>query len=141
MRVGVIAFLQESNTFLAEKTRLEHFEREVLLTGEAVRRRFTGAPHEVGGFLDGLAAHGLDAVPLFAARALPFGVVAAGDFAQLMDLMLVQLDQAGPLDGVLVAPHGATVSEAEPDADGFWLSQVRVCLGPRIPVIGTLDPH
>jgi microcystin degradation protein MlrC len=141
MRVGILALLQESNTFLPEKTRLEHFEREVLLVGEAVRQRFAGTPHEVGGFLDGLEAHGLDAVPLFAARALPYGVIAAADFARLTDLLLDQLDRAGPLDGLLVAPHGATVSEAEPDADGFWLARARQRVGRYVPVVGTLDPH
>jgi microcystin degradation protein MlrC len=141
MRVGIIALLQESNTFLAEPTRLEHFEREVLLTGEAVRRHFAGAPHEVGGFLDGLAAHGLEAVPLFAARALPFGIIVAADFARLVEMLLAELDRAGPLDGLLVAPHGATVSAAELDADGHWLQRVRDRVGPRLPVVGTLDPH
>ncbi|MDX1966378.1 MAG: M81 family metallopeptidase, partial [Planctomycetaceae bacterium] len=35
-RVGIIAILQESNTFLPEKTTLEHFRQDVLLTGDAV---------------------------------------------------------------------------------------------------------
>ena len=71
MRVGVIALLQESNTFLPAKTTLAHFEREVLCEGEEVRHRFAGTHHEVGGFFDGLAGEGIDVVPIFAARALP----------------------------------------------------------------------
>jgi microcystin degradation protein MlrC len=55
--------------------------------------------------------------------------------------LLDALKQAGPLDGLLVAPHGATVSEAAPDADGYWLSEVRKVVGPDVPIIGTLDPH
>src|SRR5439155_11629557 len=31
--------------------------------------------------------------------------------------------------------------ETEPDADGYWLTRVREHVGPRVPVIGTLDPH
>src|SRR5437868_2882212 len=111
MRVGIIAFLQESNTFLSEKTRLEHFQQDVLLTGAAVRERFAGAPHEVGGFFAGLAEAKIEAVPLFAARALPYSTIAADAFDRLMTMMLQELDRALPLDGLLVAPHGATVSE------------------------------
>jgi microcystin degradation protein MlrC len=140
-RVGVIALLQESNTFLSEPTTLDHFRREVLLRGEAVREHFAPTPHEVGGFFAGLERAGLDAVPLFAARAMPFGTVTAEAWSALLDLLSEELQHAGRLDGVLVAPHGATVSAPAPDADGAWLSLVRRHVGPQIPIIGTLDPH
>ena len=38
-------------------------------------------------------------------------------------------------------PHGATVSEEHPDADGYWLSQLRKKVGINKPIIGTLDLH
>ncbi len=56
-------------------------------------------------------------------------------------MMLQQLAAAGPLDGLLVAPHGATVAQSYPDADGAWLTRVRQAVGPDMPIIGTLDPH
>jgi microcystin degradation protein MlrC len=140
-RVGILALLQESNTFLREQTTLEHFQRELLLTGEAVRTYFQDKPHEVGGFFAGLARAGLEAIPLFAARALPFGTVTAEAWSALMAQMDAAFEAAGALDGVLVAPHGATVAEPAPDADGFWLGMVRRRVGPDVPVIGTLDPH
>lgn len=141
MRVGIIALLQESNTFLAEKTSLRRFEEDILVTGAAVRDRFANAPHEVGGFLAGLDKAGIEAVPIFAARALPFGTVTVEAFDELTRRMFAALDEAGPLDGVLVAPHGATVAEDNPDADGAWLTQLRQRVGPEVPIIGTLDPH
>ena len=58
-----------------------------------------------------------------------------------MERMFLLNDQAGPLDGYLVAPHGATVSEEHPDADGYWLSQLRKKVGTNKPIIGTLDLH
>ena len=140
-RVGIITLLQESNTFLRGKTTLEHFRQEVLLTGEAVRGRFADAPHEVGGFFSELARANVEAVPIFAARALPFGTVTAECWDALMAMLREELEHAGRLDGVLVAPHGATVSESAPDADGHWLSLVRRHVGPSVPMIGTLDPH
>ncbi len=141
MRIGIIALLQESNTFLKEPTTFRRFEEDLLLVGKAVRSQLAGTHHEVGGFFAGLEEAGGEAVHLFAARALPFGVITAEAFDRLLEMMFAQLDQAGPLDGLLVAPHGATVSERYPDADGHWLSLLRQRLGPDVPIIGTLDPH
>src|SRR3954464_12466998 len=114
MRAGVIALLQESNTFIQEQTTLAHFEQDLLLEGEPVRARLAGAHHEVGGFFEGLQAEGVEAVPVFAARALPFGVMTAETLAALVGRLQAALDRAGPLDGLLVAPHGATVSAEVP---------------------------
>ena len=74
MNVGIIALLQETNTFIAEATTLRHFEENLLLTGEPVRAQLADTQHEIGGFFTGLASNGLEAVPIFAARALPFVV-------------------------------------------------------------------
>jgi microcystin degradation protein MlrC len=139
-RVGILALLQESNTFLDEPTTLEHFRQDLLVTGGAVREALAAAHHEVAGFFAGLDAAGIEAVPVFAARALPGGAIARESFAELMTVLGRALDEAGPLDGVLAAPHGATVAEGTPDADGHWLAAVRDRLGHR-PLIATIDPH
>jgi microcystin degradation protein MlrC len=139
-RVGIVALLQESNTFLAGRTALEHFQADLLATGEAVRTALAGAHHEVGGFFAGLDAAGIEAVPILAARAIPYGTMTAACLDALLALLQEGLDAAGPLDGVLVAPHGATVSEAVADVDGHWLSLLRGRVG-GIPIIGTIDPH
>lgn len=141
MRIGIIALLQESNTFIAHSTRLAHFQEQLLATGEAVRERLAGTHHEVGGMLHALEDEQTEAVPIFAARALPYGVVEAAAVQRLLEMMFDALDAAGPLDGLLVAPHGATVSEPWPDVDGHWLTELRRRLGPEKPIIGTLDPH
>jgi microcystin degradation protein MlrC len=141
MRIGIIALLQESNTFIGQPTTLAHFEQELLVTGEAVRERLAGTHHEVAGMFHALAEHGEEAVPIFAARAVPFGVIEAAAIERLLTLLFAELDRAGKLDGILVAPHGATVSETYPDVDGHWLSELRRRVGPDLPLIGTLDPH
>lgn len=141
MRVGIIGLLHESNTFIHEPTTIEHFERNSLLRGESIRTAFKDSFHEVGGFFAGLAEAACEAVPLFVARAMPYGTITSATFSLLMDTLLCELRAALPLDGLLVAPHGATVSESFPDADGEWLSRVREAAGPSIPMVGTLDPH
>ncbi len=141
MRVGIIALQHESNTFLPQATSLEDFRRNVLLTGEAVREHFRNSHHEVGGFFNGLWSAGMEAVPLFAAIATPGGVVTDDAFGHLLTEMLDCLDGAGPLAGILAAPHGAGVSEKIPDMDGHWLGLVRQRLGQAKPIIATIDPH
>ncbi len=144
MRIGIIGLLHESNTFSSQSTTLEDFRRDVLVTGNEVIERFEGVHHELGGFIHGLRlaqASAVQPVGLFAARALPSGVITQACFDTLIDQMHHAVENAGPLDGILVAPHGATVSENHADADGYWLSSVRQIVGEDIPIIGTLDPH
>ncbi len=141
MRVGVIALLQESNTFLPEPTTIRQFEEDVLLVGEPVRQHFAEAHHEMGGFIAGLDEAGIEAVPIFAARALPFGTIAAETYERLIGTMFETLQQAGPLDGVLAAAHGATVSQDHADVDGHWLARLRSHVGTKVPIISMIDPH
>ncbi len=141
MQVGIIALLHESNTFISLPTTFEHFQQNWLLTGEDVRRSVADTHHETGGFFEGLKRAGIETVPIFASRAVPFGTIAANAFARLLEILFDELRRAGPLDGLLVAPHGATVSEKHPDADGYWLAELRRRVGPQMPIIGTLDPH
>jgi microcystin degradation protein MlrC len=141
MRVGIIGFLHESNTFISERTTLAHFKQDTLLTGAAVRDRFAGMPHEIGGFFAGLNAEGIEAVPIFVGRALPYGPIETETFQSLLKMMLAEVARAGDLDGVLVAPHGATVCESIRDADGHWLAKLRQQLGDQMPIVGTLDAH
>jgi microcystin degradation protein MlrC len=142
MRIGIVALLQESNTFVSGKTQLKHFERELLLTGDAIHDAFIDAEHEVGGFFAGLKNESdFEAVPIFAARALPYGTIEATTFDELVQRLLDGVGNAGPLDGILAAPHGATAAENHPDADGSWLTRLRDQVGDDIPIIATLDPH
>jgi microcystin degradation protein MlrC len=141
MRIGIIALLQESNTFIGQPTTYKHFEEELLATGQAVRDRLAGTHHEVAGMFHALDEAGEEAVPVFAARAMPYGVIEAAAIDRLLGQMFSELEKAGPLDGILVAPHGATVSQPYPDVDGHWLTELRRRVGPSVPIIGTLDPH
>lgn len=141
-RVGIIALLHESNTFLERPTELKDFEANLLCTGEEAIRTSRGTQHEVGGFIAALeSADDVDLVGIFAGRAMPYGPIPEATWETLMAQMLDALNGAGKLDGLLVAPHGATVAENALDADGDWLNRVRQTVGPEMPIIGTLDLH
>ncbi len=141
MRIGIIALLQETNTFISEPTTLEHFRENLLVTGDDVRTHFSGTDHEVGGFFERLDETDCETVPLFATRALPFGTVTDEAYTALLSELLAALRDAGSLNGLLVAPHGATVSETVWDVDGDWLTKVREVVGPNVPIVSTADPH
>lgn len=142
IRVGIVGLLHESNTFVAEETTRAEFESDLLLTGASIRERMEDAHHEVGGFLEYLdESDDFEAVPIFLARALPYGPIAADVFDGLVAEMLDEVQRAGNLAGILAAPHGATVASGCPDADGFWLAEIRRVAGPDTCVVATIDPH
>lgn len=145
MRIGIIAILHESNTFVRQPTTLERFQEDLYLEGEPIRERLADSHHEIGGFFAGLeecnAAGDVVAVPILATRATPAGVIEATAWSQIVQRMLELTSAAGDLDGILVAPHGAAVSQQALDADGFWLAQLRTHVGNDLPIIGTLDAH
>ena len=47
----------------------------------------------------------------------------------------------GKLDGLLIAVHGAAVSDEHRDADAEWLWRIRNHVGGDVPIIATLDLH
>lgn len=139
MRVGIIGIQHESNTFLATPTTLASFDR--LFVGEEIRKTQAAAHNEIAGFFRSLEAEGIEAVPLLFCGAVPAGIVTAEAMDRLLEIAIEQLDKAGKLDGLLLAPHGAGVSEQHPDMDGYWLSQIRKHVGPAMPIINTYDLH
>lgn len=141
LRIAVGGFLHESNTFLGAPTTYEHFTAASLTRGSAVLQRWSGAHHELGGFLDILQNEDVDIAPLLATFAVPSGTITAEAYERIAAEMLEDLRNAGAVDGVLLALHGATVSEAFPDADGEMLRRVREAVGPDIPIVTTLDLH
>ncbi|MEI6037753.1 MAG: M81 family metallopeptidase, partial [Planctomycetota bacterium] len=77
---------------MAERTQLDHFRRDLLLTGDAIRSALADAHHEVGGFFAGLDQAQIEAVPIFAARALPYGTLKALALTQLMEMLSSAID-------------------------------------------------
>lgn len=140
-KIGVAGFLHESNTFLGVPTTYHHFTAASLTRGPALLQRWTNTHHELGGFLDALSAANAEIVPLLATFAVPSGTITAEAFEQISDELLDDLRASLPLDGLLLALHGATVSEAHPDADGELLRRIRALVGPDLPIVTTLDLH
>jgi microcystin degradation protein MlrC len=140
-RVGIAGLLHESNTFLPVPTRRCHFEQGSLTEGKLLLERWSGALHELGGFLEGARIHEFQPIPLLATFAVPSGTIENEAFEELVTTMVARLRSALPLDGLLVALHGATVAENFRDADGEIVRRLRQVVGQSIPIITTLDLH
>jgi len=142
LRIGILGIYHESNTFLVTRTTYADFEQGHLLLGGDIVSEYRDAFHEVGGILEVLAQQdNLEVIPILYAETTPSGTITSKAATLLLQLLIEQLNAALPLDGLMVVPHGAAVSEDIPDFDGYWLTQVREILGPDIPIVGTIDPH
>jgi microcystin degradation protein MlrC len=140
-RAGIIGFMHESNTFASTVTERRHFEEAFFHAGADLVPIWQDAHHELGGFLEGCATHGLEIVPLVAAWATPGGPVTRAAYESILADILKALDAAGPLDGILLALHGAMVCEDCDDADGETLERIRAKVGPGVPIVMSLDMH
>lgn len=141
MRIAVLGFLHESNTFLSNPTSYADFARTTVTRGEAMIERWENAQHELGGMITVSREEGMSIAGGMAAIAIPSGTITSEAYEQIAGELLSSLRGAGYVDGVLMALHGATVSKHFPDADGELLRRVRQVVGPDLPIIVTLDLH
>jgi microcystin degradation protein MlrC len=141
MRIAVGQLFQESNTFAPIPTTLATFEAVFFRRGEELRTGFGDSRVEVPAFFDVLEREGVEAVPLLAASALAGGAVTREAFESIMQELESRLTAAGPLDGVLLALHGAMCIEDEPDAESEIVRRVAAMLPRGTPIGVSLDLH
>jgi microcystin degradation protein MlrC len=140
MRIAIGQVMEESNTFVRQRADLAHFRANQLLRGdEVLRLRSTRV--EVGGFLAALEPAGVTVVPTIAANCVSSGPVDRATFDILVGELVDRLARAWPVDGVLLALHGAMVVDDDPDGEGALLAAVRKQVGDGVPVVATLDLH
>ncbi|MDE2747496.1 MAG: M81 family metallopeptidase [Chloroflexota bacterium] len=138
MRIAVGGIMHESNTFNHRPTPLEAFRVQ---RGVELLSWWRDSPHEMAGFIAGAQRFGCEVFPTLMAQATPGGVVTGDAFERLTQELLERLSLAPPLDGLLLALHGAMVSEAHSDADGELLRRLRAQFGPDFPLVVTHDFH
>lgn len=141
MKILVGGIYQESHSFSNVPTDLEVFKKILLLEGEEVIERLRGTTSEMEGFLQGAHRFGFETVPAIWAWGLSSGPVTAAALDTLLTKVCERIADAGPVDGILFALHGALVAEQALDGDGFILSRLRSYVGERIPIVVTLDFH
>lgn len=138
MKIAIGGLMQETNTFSPVPGRYEDFAPAF---GGSIVEKCRGTQTEMGGFLDTLAEAGAEVFPTMAGWAVSAGVVLRADFERLLQELLHRLADAGQVEAVLLALHGAMVVEEIGDGEGYLLREVRRLVGPQIPVVASLDLH
>ena len=141
MRIAVGQFGQETNTFLTVPTTVSTFEDVYVRRGNAVLSEYGAARVEIPAMLDVIRANKATAVPLIGAFAGAAGALTRACFETLGGELLRRLEAAGPVDGVLLALHGAMVIEDDPDAEGELLERARRIVPAHVPIGVSLDLH
>jgi len=138
--VGIAMLMHESNSFNSSPTTRADF---TVVAGNAPNWRpfFDAQKNEVTGFLDVLSKEpSIKIVQGLYGNATPKGPVAKATYEALTAELIASLKAKGPLDGILLALHGAMVAEHFPQADEETLRRVREAF-PKIPIVVTHDFH
>jgi microcystin degradation protein MlrC len=139
-RIAIAGFMHESNTFNPIKADRSAFAAQTLTFGPAFAAEWRDAHHEVGGFLEEAATSGDEPLPLVMAWATPSGPVSDAVLEEVTAYLIREIERQHP-DGLLLALHGAMVTESHPDGDGEVLARLRRALGRDFPIVITLDLH
>jgi microcystin degradation protein MlrC len=139
-RIAIAGFMHESNTFNPLKADRAAFVAQSLVFGPALLNEWRDAHHEVAGFLEAVAEAGDQAVPLVMAWATPSGPVTDAVLDEITTYVIKEIKSQRP-DGLLLALHGAMVTDSAMDGDGEVLARLRQGLGQDLPIVVTLDLH
>ncbi len=140
-RIVLGAIKHESHTFNRDPTTLALFRSQSYHLDDAVPRAFRGTGQEMAGFLAAAERFGWWTRTPISASATSGGRVSAEAMADFLRVLGDGLRAAMPLDGVLLALHGAMAAEGDDDADGTILAMVRAIVGPDVPIAVTFDLH
>jgi len=143
MRIAVAGFADETCTFCLEPTTEERFEPAVQ-RGEEVLEENRGIPNYINGYIRAAEAEDAELVPLVYAKKTPGGFqswLTTSCFDKYADEIAERLREAGPLDGVLLALHGAMAVTGVPKPEAELVRRTRAAVGEDVFIMVTLDLH
>lgn len=141
MRIAVGQLWQETNTFNPLPTTRADFDQFGVSRGDDLVEQMADT-NELGGFIQSLRAwpERPEIVGLVRLPAWPGGMVTAETFDWILAEFTAAVRRAPPIEGVLLALHGAMVAEDHADVEGDVLCALRRLLG-EVPLVATLDLH
>lgn len=140
-RIASGGILHETHTFMEQGTTLADFATQSLHLGENMITSMCGSRTGIGGMIDRASEEGWQLLPTLYATAMPGGVVTDAAYGELVSELTDRLAQCMPVDGVLLALHGAMVAEGELDAEADIVAQARAIVGGAVPIVVLLDMH
>ncbi|NQW11795.1 MAG: M81 family metallopeptidase [Alphaproteobacteria bacterium] len=140
-RVLIAGLWHETNGFAPMATDIAAFRAYQWAEGAELLTRYRGTNTEIGGMVAGAEAAGLTLVPALFAGAIPSGLVTAEALEALIRRIEDTARAAGPLDGVLLALHGAMIADGVDEADAEVVRRVRHVVGHEVPIVASFDLH
>ncbi len=140
-RVLTGLFMHETNTFSVQPADIPAFHAMLYVDTQEIAAKLRHTNSEMGGFLESADRLGWDLVHTVAAIANPSGKVTGEAWDAIAGKILRTARDGGPFDGVVLALHGAMVTDRDDDAEGALLAALRDIVGPQVPIAITLDLH
>jgi microcystin degradation protein MlrC len=144
-RIAIGGMQHETNTFAPTRADYAAFEAgggwPGAQYGESLFEAVAGANIPVQGAIEAIKAANHQVVPLAWAAASPSAHVTDDAFERIAGAIVSSLEAALPVDGVYLDLHGAMVTISHDDGEGELLRRVREVIGPRVPMVASLDLH
>lgn len=142
LRILIAGFQHETNTFAPSKTGYDDFVRggafpAMTRGGDVLAMREVNIP--IGGFIRAMEKEAT-LVPVLWAGATPAAHVTEDAFERIAG-EIVAAARAERFDGIYLDLHGAMLAEHLDDGEGALLARLRRVVGPRIPIVASLDLH
>ncbi len=139
-RIAIGALLFEGNTLSPVVTGIRDFQNKYFCDGAGLVDKLRGGAVEMSGAIAALETAATEIVPLFATHGGAGGRVKAEAYQELKRRLIAPLRDAGEVNGLYLALHGACVCEGVDDVEGDILADVRAVVG-DIPLVISCDLH
>ena len=143
MKILIAGFQHETNTFAPSKADWDAFVQGGGMPGMTHGSDildFRGINIPVGGFLDAMHGGSHQIMPVVWTAACPSAQVTEDAFERIAVKIVEAASELNP-DAVYLDIHGAMVAEHVDDGEGELLRRIRQVVGPKVPVVGSLDLH
>jgi microcystin degradation protein MlrC len=141
-RALLVNLAQETCSFVQSKHTLDDFRRYYLYIGQEIIEKLRGGGMEVSAMIAAAQEDGIELVPVLATYGGTGGPVTTEAYTYLRDQILAGARRhAAGVDGAILALHGAMLTEELDDPEGDLLDGLRQILGPKKPVVCSLDCH
>jgi microcystin degradation protein MlrC len=138
MRIAIVGCSHETNTFALEQN--DRPDAELYLGKEVTAEAHPRS--SIGGFVEATKQRDVTLVPIADIHFRHGGLIHAGVFEHYRDLIVDGLREAGALDAVYFALHGAmAVQPPYTDGEASLIRAVRALLGDQLPMVATYDFH
>ena len=134
----IAMMMHETNTFSPLPTPIASFARKGALSGPLAIAEAEGTNTSLGGFIDVARKASANFTLPMAANAHPSGLVTQAAFEEMTTAIVEEIRKG--CDAVLLALHGAMVTEHYDDGEGELLNRIRK-IAPDVPIAVALDFH